>query len=138
MADNLTPGQRGYCMSRVRGRDTSLERKVRSELFKRGLRFRKNLRDLPGQPDIVFMKEKLAIFLDGDFWHGYRFSQWAAKLPHFWLVKITRNRERDIEKRKELKKLGWRVKRYWEHSIDNDLERCVSNMVAELLRLRQS
>ena len=73
MSDNLTPTQRSYCMSRVKGKDTSIERLVRSELHKRGFRFRKHVKTLPGKPDIVFPKAKVAVFVDGDFWHGYDF-----------------------------------------------------------------
>ena len=81
MSDKLTVQQRSYCMSRVKGKDTSLERVVRSALQKRGLRFRKHIARLPGKPDIIFPKEKIAVFVDGDFWHGYRFPQWKDKLP---------------------------------------------------------
>ena len=73
MPDNLTPEQRSYCMSRIKAKDTGLEVKVRSALHKKGLRFRKNVKELPGTPDIVFKKAQIAIFVDGDFWHGYRF-----------------------------------------------------------------
>jgi len=65
--DNLTKNQRTYCMSRVKGKDTGLERVVRSKLQKRGLRFRKHVKNLPGKPDIVFVKAKVAVFLDGGF-----------------------------------------------------------------------
>src|SRR5437870_5476979 len=81
--DNLTTHQRSYCMSRVRNRDTDLEAMVRSELFRRGWRFRKHVSSLPGTPDIVFPSHCLAVFIDGDFWHGYRFPQWKGNLSPF-------------------------------------------------------
>ena len=68
--DNLTCEQRERCMSTVRNRDTDIERAVRSELHKRGYRFRKHVRALPGTPDIVFVRDRVAVFVDGDFWHG--------------------------------------------------------------------
>lgn len=75
--DPLTKAQRSYCMFQVKGKDTSLEQIVRSALHKHGLRFDKHVSDLPGKPDIVFPRHKIAVFLDGDFWHGYRFNRLA-------------------------------------------------------------
>lgn len=95
MGDNLTPEQRSYCMSRVRGKDTFLERLVREELHRRGFRFRKHVKELPGRPDIVFPRERVAVFIDGDFWHGYRLPVWEKGLSEFWKRKIRGNRERD-------------------------------------------
>jgi len=132
MADTLTPDQRSYCMSRVRGKDTSLERVVRSELHKRGYRYRKHVKELPGKPDIVFSKQRVAVFIDGDFWHGYRFPQWKESLPPFWREKINKNRERDIKNFSKLRTRGWKVIRLWGHQIKNDLDGCINKIVAEL------
>lgn len=106
-------------MSRVKGKDTGIERAVRSELHKRGLRFRKHVKDLPGKPDVVFPKAKVVIFIDGDFWHGYRFPLWANKLPDFWKEKIQKNRERDKKNLIKLKKMGWHVIRIWQHELES-------------------
>lgn len=132
MADNLTHEQRSYCMSRVKGRDTGLERLVRSELHKRGLRFRKHVKNLPGKPDIVFVNKKVAVFLDGDFWHGYRFPQWERKLSKFWRKKIGETRKRDQRNFAKLRRMGWRVIRIWEHSIERDLDRVVRKICKAL------
>ena len=121
MADNLTKQQRSYCMSRVKGKDTGLEKVVRSELHKRGLRFRKHVKNLPGKPDIACMKAKVAVFLDGDFWHGDRFPQWEYKLSAFWRKKIGETRKRDQRNFTKLRCMGWRVIRIWGHSIEKDL-----------------
>jgi len=86
-------------MSRIKGKDTRPEMKVRSALHKKGLRFRKHVKDLPGKPDIVFPKDKVAVFIDGDFWHGYRFPAWEDKVSDFWKKKITGNRKRDARNR---------------------------------------
>lgn len=126
--DNLTQKQRSYCMSRVKGKDTGLERVVRSELHKRGLRFRKHMGKLPGKPDIVFVTQKLVVFLDGDFWHGYRFPQWEKTLAKFWRNKIGETRKRDQRNFAKLRRMGWRVIRIWEHSIKNDLDAVVTRI----------
>jgi len=118
--DNLTPSQRSYCMSQVRTQDTSLERIVRSELHKRGLRFRKHVRKLPGSPDIVFSSAKVAVFIDGDFWHGYRFPKWENTLSPYWRNKITRNRKRDQKNFAALRRMGWSVIRVWGHEVKED------------------
>lgn len=130
--DNLTQKQRSYCMSRVKGKDTSLERIVRSELHKRGLRFRKHNGKLPGKPDIIFPKAKLVVFLDGDFWHGYRFQQWERKLSKFWRKKIGETRKRDQRNFAKLRRMGWQVIRIWEHSIDRDLDGVIRKICAAL------
>jgi DNA mismatch endonuclease (patch repair protein) len=119
--DNLTERQRSYCMSRVRNRDTDLEALVRSELFKRGWRFRKHVSSLPGTPDIVFVRQSVAVFVDGDFWHGYRFPKWRDNLSEFWAAKIQKNRQRDRRNFAKLRRLGWRVTRIWQHEIRKDL-----------------
>lgn len=134
MSDNLTPAQRSYCMSRVRGRDTGLERLVRSALHRRGLRFRKHVRALPGRPDIVFTTERVAVFLDGDFWHGYRFPLWERALSAFWRRKIAANRERDRRNFRRLRRLGWRVIRVWQHASRADLDGVVARITAAVGR----
>ncbi|MHB8782128.1 MAG: very short patch repair endonuclease [Desulfobacteria bacterium] len=130
MADNLTPEQRSYCMSRVKGRDTGLEKAVRSAIHKRGLRFRKHSRNLPGRPDVVFIGAKLAVFIDGDFWHGYRFPAWVDSLPPFWREKIRKNRERDQRNFARLRKMGWRVLRVWQHQLKSDLTGCILRIIS--------
>ena len=132
MPDKLTPEQRSYCMSRVKGKDTGLEKKVRSELHKRGLRFRKHPPRLPGKPDIVFPNQKIAIFLDGDFWHGYRFPTWKNKLKPFWKNKIEETRKRDRKNFDRLKRDGWRVLRIWEHEIKKDFSGAIEKILLTL------
>lgn len=129
MPDNLTLGQRSYCMSRIKGKDTGLETRVRSELHKRGFRFRKHLKELPGKPDVVFTKAKVAVFIDGDFWHGYRFSTWEHKVSDFWKTKISKNRERDAKNQQRLREMGWTVIRLWQHEIHKDFKGCIERIV---------
>jgi len=116
-------------MSRVKGKDTGLERVVRSALHKRGYRFRKHVKGLPGKPDIVFVKARLVVFLDGDFWHGYRFPQWEKTLAKFWRNKIGETRKRDQRNFAKLRRMGWRVMRIWEHSIEKGLDGVVKRIV---------
>ena len=128
MGDTLTKKQRSYCMSRVKGRDTGLEVVVRSALHKRGYRFRKHVKGLPGKPDIVFVSARVVVFLDGDFWHGYRFSQWEGSLSAFWRKKIGETRRRDQRNFAKLRRMGWRVVRIWEHSVEKDLEEVIERI----------
>lgn len=130
MADNLTPEQRSYCMSRVKGKDTGIEILVRSELHRRGFRFRKHVKELPGKPDVVFSKAKVAIFIDGDFWHGYRFPVWEHKVSDFWKKKISKNRERDTKNHRKLRDMGWTVIRLWQHDLERDIEGSIERIVS--------
>jgi len=127
--DNLTQEQRSYCMSRNRGKDTNLEVTVRSALHRRGLRFRKHVSGLPGRPDVVFPKAKIAVFLDGDFWHGYQYEKWKDTLSSFWRQKISRTIERDLSNHRKLKDMGWMVMRLWEHEVEDDFEGSIERIV---------
>lgn len=132
MPDHLTPEQRSQAMSRVRLKDGSLERAVCSGLRRRGLRFKRHIKDLPGTPDIVFPSKKVAVFIDGDFWHGYRLPRWEHKLTPFWLEKIRANRKRDSRNFRKLRYRGWRVIRLWQHQIEKDLEACIDRICEAL------
>ncbi len=122
-------------MSRVRSYDTGLEKIVRSELHRRGLRFRKHVKTLPGVPDAVFPKAKVAVFIDGDFWHGYKLPQWEHKLKDYWKEKIKRNIKRDKRNHRKLRYMGWRVIRIWQHEVKIDLDACVQRVV-EAVRMQ--
>lgn len=116
----MTPEQRSRCMAAIKGKDTKLEMIVRKYLFSRGLRFRVQVRKLPGTPDIVLPKYKTAIFVNGCFWHGHegcRYFRMPKSNVDFWQTKITRNIERDAETEAELMHLGWKVIRIWECEI---------------------
>lgn len=132
MTDNLTPEQRRYCMSRNKGKDTGPEVLIRSALHRKGLRFRKHVKELPGKPDIVFSRAQVAVFVDGDFWHGYQFPSWEDKVSDFWKKKITRTRERDAENHRKLREMGWTVVRLWQHEIEKDFDACLSRIIAEV------
>jgi len=111
-------------MSRIRNRDTNPEKKllaiVKERFFKKGFRYRRNYKNAKGKPDIAFLKDKIAIFVDGAFWHGYRYKKWIHELPKkYWQGKILRNIGRDRETNHALKEAGWRVVRLWEHELKN-------------------
>ena len=117
MTDKLTPEQRHKCMSSIRSRNTKPEVLVRKYLFAQGLRFRINVRHLPGTPDIVLRKYRTVIFVNGCFWHGHEGCRYFV-LPKtntdFWRAKIERNRERDLAERLQLRHMGWHVIQVWE------------------------
>ena len=132
MPDHLTSEQRFRAMSNVKLKDGSLETAIRSELHKRGYRFRKHVKTLPGSPDAVFPREKVAVFIDGDFWHGYRLPAWEHKLKDFWKQKIRENRQRDRKNFGKLRRMGWQVVRIWQHQIMDDLDHCVERITSLL------
>jgi DNA mismatch endonuclease (patch repair protein) len=116
----MTPAQRSHAMSKVRGKDTGIERFVRSALHRRGFRFKKNVADLPGRPDIVLPKYRTVIFVHGCFWHGHKNCR-ASKLPEtrreFWEQKISGNVVRDGKHAQALYDNGWKVLTIWECSL---------------------
>ena len=122
----MTPEQRSRCMAAIKGKDTKPEMIVRKYLFSRGLRFRVQVKKLPGTPDIVLPKYKIVVFVNGCFWHGHEGCKYF-RLPksnvEFWREKIERNIERDKESMKALFDLGWKVIRVWECELCNKANR---------------
>ncbi|MEC9363075.1 MAG: very short patch repair endonuclease [Pseudomonadota bacterium] len=130
MADVLTEKQRSYCMSRIRGRDTGPELTLRRAVWAEGLRYRVRNR-LKGRPDIVFASARVAVFVDGCFWHGCPAHSVKPKTrAAFWAEKIDRNKARDTEIRTVLRREGWTVLRFWEHEIEGALLRVVARVRA--------
>ena len=117
MADRMSKEQRHKCMSRIKSKDTKPELIVRRYLHAHGYRYRINVKRLPGTPDIVLRKYKTVIFINGCFWHGHEGCKYFV-LPksnsQFWQRKIDRNKKRDIEKRIQLRRLGWHTITIWE------------------------
>lgn len=125
--DKHSKTQRSNNMRAIRSKDTSIELMLRKELWKRGLRYRVNCKSVYGKPDILFVKAKVAIFCDGDFWHGkdYNENTFAqSDNSDFWNKKIVRNIERDKIVNEELAIQGYKVLRFWESDIQKDLENC--------------
>jgi DNA mismatch endonuclease, patch repair protein len=134
MSDHMTREQRSRAMKSVKLKGGPLELIVQRELRKAGLRFRKNYGKLPGSPDIVFPGKKLAIFIDGDFWHGWRLPTWEHKLTDFWRLKLDANRSRDQRNFRRLRAADWTVLRLWEHEIRSDSDRCLDRILRALRR----
>jgi len=128
MPDNLSPKQRSYTMSRMRSKDTVPELTIQTLVRARHLRWRKHLVSLPGKPDLVFVRAKVAVFIDGDFFHGWRLSVWKSKLSDYWQQKLERNRRRDIRTFRSLRKAGWLVIRLWQHQVKRDPIACVDRI----------
>ena len=131
--DVLTPEQRHKNMRHIRNKDSAIELRLRKELWRRGYRYRKNWKALPGTPDIVLTKYRIAIFCDSEYFHG---KDWASLLqrikrgnnPDFWEKKISGNIKHDIEVSAELKGLGWNVIRFWGEDIKMDLDNCIKTI----------
>ena len=128
--DNLTAEQRRKNMKHIRSKDTAIEVLLRKELWKRGYRYRKNYSALPGKPDIALTKYKIAIFCDGEFFHGKDWEVRKPKImegnnPDYWVPKIERNMERDRENDQALLFLGWTVIRFWGKEILKDTNECI-------------
>lgn len=121
-------------MSRVRSTDTTPELVIRSFAHARGLRFRKHYGCLPGRPDLVFVRSRVAVFVDGDYWHGWRFPAWREKLAVYWRQKIENNRRRDHRNFRRLRRQGWLVIRIWEHDVKRDADGCVDRIEAAIRR----
>jgi DNA mismatch endonuclease, patch repair protein len=132
VADNMTRAQRSATMSRIRRKHTLIELRVRELLSGSGARYRLHADWLPGKPDIAFTSHRIAIFIDGDFWHGWQFTRWAHKLGPYWRKKIEGNRRRDRRCHALLRARGWKVIRLWEHLIKEDPERCLHVIHAAL------
>ena len=113
----MTPQQRHYCMSKIRGKATKPELLVRHWLWSRGYRYRLNVKSAPGKPDIVLRKYRTAIFVNGCFWHGHEKCT-LYTLPksntEFWISKIEHNKERDMKDHNALIEAGWHVIVIWE------------------------
>lgn len=136
MADVLTRSQRKKCMSAIRGKDTKPELLLRKTLWKLGWRYRVR-NNLPGRPDIVFPTDRIAIFIDGCFWHGCpEHFQQPETNAEFWKEKIQKNILRDNKVTQQLTKGGWTVLRFWEHDIKNSLDACIRKVIRMLKDIR--
>ena len=122
--------------------DTRAEIALRQALWRLGLRFRKNLAVLPGKPDVVFARERVAVFCDGDFWHGRDWAERRRKLAigsnaTYWTAKISTNMVRDRRVNRTLRREGWKVVRVWESDIRRDPDK-VAASIRKIVRLRRS
>ena len=133
--DKLTPEQRHKNMSAIKSKDSKIELMLRQELWKRGLKYRKNVKSVFGHPDIAFIGRKIAVFCDSEFWHGYDWETRKSDIKSnkdFWISKIERNMARDIEVNEHLKSDGWTVLRFWGKQIEKDVMSCADTIEKEV------
>ena len=125
--DKHTPEQRRKNMQAIKSKDSSIELMLRKELWSRGLHYRKNDKTVFGHPDLTFKGKKIAVFVDSEFWHGYDWDNRKSDFKshqEFWIPKIERNMQRDIEVNEKLKSDGWKVIRFWGNDIKKNVMAC--------------
>lgn len=123
-----TTKARSELMSKIRSKETKSEIQLRKVLWGLGIRYRKNVKKLPGSPDIVISKFKLVIFIDGEFWHGFNWEEKKTKIKSnrgFWIPKIERNMQRDRQNNRALEENGWKVFRFWDSQIKKEFGVCL-------------
>lgn len=133
-----TTPERSKIMGKIRGKNTKPELAFRKALWAAGYRYRIDYKKLIGKPDIVLKKYKTAIFIDGEFWHGYDWEERKHKIKSnrdFWIPKIERNIQRDQEVNHRLKALGYTVFRFWENEVKKDLETCLKKVISHLKKV---
>jgi DNA mismatch endonuclease, patch repair protein len=137
VADFLSKETRSRVMSRIRARDTGPELALRRGLFARGVRgWRCHVKGLPGKPDLAFTRWKIAVFVDGCFWHGHPDHFTPGKSGAYWDAKIARTQERDRLANAALTEAGWEVIRFWDFEVEADLEACLEAIEIALTRAR--
>lgn len=127
-----TTTKRSKIMSRIRGKNTKPEMLLRRALWARGVRYRVDNKKLPGKPDISIQKYRLAIFIDGEFWHGYDWHEKKHQLKSnrgFWIPKIERNMQKDFEVNETLEEMGYTVFRFWAKELSHNLHICTQDII---------
>ena len=136
MADMISKSRRSWNMSHIRGKDTKIEIRVRHYLFSKGFRYRKNVSDMPGKPDIVLPRYKTIIFINGCFWHrheGCKNCTTPSTNQDFWLHKFETTVQNDLRNRKLLESNGWNVIVLWECEIERNFDQLMEKVVVDLL-----
>lgn len=126
-----TPEQVSYNMKQIKNKGSEIEVLLQKELWRRGLRYRKNVKKIEGKPDIAFIGKKIAVFCDSEFWHGYDWENRKNDIKSnqdFWIPKIERNIQRDIEVTQKLRSDGWVVLRFWGKEIKKNLSECADKV----------
>lgn len=123
-------------MKKIKSKGTKPEIIMAKSLWQCHIRYRKNYNKLPGKPDIVITKSKIAIFIDGEFWHGYNWEDKKQRIKSnrdYWIDKIEKNIERDKKYNEQLINLGWKVIRFWEKSVIKNTQECI-NQITDLVK----
>ncbi len=132
MTDIMSQETRRRLMARIRGKNTKPERQMAELLRAAGLKFQQHDALLPGKPDFVFQEQKVVVFVDGDFWHGWRFPSWQHRMDPKWRNKIAETRRRDRNNFQRLRRMGWKVLRVWEHQMETNRIRCIERIACTL------
>ncbi len=130
-----TTPQRSKIMSKIKGKNTKPELAFRKALFAAGYRYRIDYKKLIGKPDIALNKYKTVIFIDGEYWHGYNWKERKPKIKtnrEFWIAKIERNMQRDVEVNQKLEQMGYTIFRFWESEVKKELDRCLTEVLKHL------
>jgi DNA mismatch endonuclease (patch repair protein) len=130
--DKVTSQQRSEIMRQVKSTGTSLERLVQKALRHHRVYFAKNVKSIVGNPDLVFRRKKLLVFIDSCFWHGCpEHCRVPSSRTEYWHNKISRNKQRDKHVNLALKQEGWKILRFWEHELNDNFDSCVSLILQE-------
>lgn len=133
-----TTEARSSLMKKIKSKNTTPELKLRKVLWSLGIRYRLNSKSIIGKPDISIKKYKIVIFIDGEFWHGYKWKEKRDRIKsnrEYWIPKIEKNMKRDRKYNRLLKKDGWKVFRFWEHQIKKDVDSCVKKIVSHIKKI---
>ncbi len=130
-----TKEQISYNMSRIKNKDSEIELTLRKTLWRRGIRYRKNVKTIYGHPDIAFVSKRIAVFVDSEFWHGFDWENRKKDIKSnvdFWIRKIERNIQRDAEVNAYLSNNGWLILRFWGKDVKKNYESCADDIVRAL------
>ncbi|WP_353777448.1 DNA mismatch endonuclease Vsr [Winogradskyella sp. 3972H.M.0a.05] len=130
-----TTKRRSKQMGRIKSKNTKPELLFRKALWRKNVRYRVHTKSLPGKPDVSIKKYRLAIFIDGEFWHGHNWEERKLNIKSnraFWIPKIERNIQRDLEVNDKLQAMGYTIFRFWEHEIKQDLKTCINDVMVYL------
>jgi DNA mismatch endonuclease (patch repair protein) len=129
---HYTSAQRSRLMQKIRSDNTGPEKQLRKALWHLGYRYRIHVKSLPGKPDIAIKKYKVAVFVDGEFWHGYNWEEKKQRIQRnraYWIPKIERNMQRDREHTLQLQEMGYTVLRFWEKRLKKEFNVCLQAVV---------
>ena len=135
-----TTKNRSELMKKIKSHGTKPELTVGKILWRKGYRYRKHYKKIPGRPDFVFVKQKVAVFIDGEFWHGFNWSQKKESIKSnrdYWIPKIERNMARDKKVNAVLRRGGWSVLRFWGYEIEEDIDKCLKQIKERVSKRRK-
>jgi len=134
LTDIFTPEKRSWVMSRIRGTNTKIDLRMKDLLGDLGIKYEMYPK-MFGNPDFIIKKKKIAIFCDGDFWHGYKYYEKKRPSKKFWRDKIEGNMARDKRISRKLRRDGWSVLRFWEHDIKKRMDYCINKILKKYMQI---